>query len=399
MDTPALPPGEKDFFLDEFHDTSFLFALHAADVATETGVQELVEVCSALLTNETRVLLLIRAVDNQRDRHGAEMIIDRLSKQLALKTAAPCASPVDLSQEMSEDLRLAKIWSVLRAYPLFVGLWSSRVPSSFISCVQQLAVRLKVYKLILVDPIGGVSTGGNHLSFMNGPVLGELLRQGEAEWAGLGERRPLLESVRAVLEGGVSSVSLCPIAGLARELFTYEGCGTLFTLTDYCRVERLGIDDFHEVEKLLERGERERYLKARTPQEIGQLLLHGYGARLGTVSGDFAGFCALLPYPEDNAGEIVGLYTITRFQGEGIGGRLVATMIAEGEQRGFSYLFAGTTQDGAQRLFERHGFRRVPPEDVAAAKWQGYDPERKRHVIVYRRELLSRPTRFGTPDK
>jgi amino-acid N-acetyltransferase len=109
------------------------------------------------------------------------------------------------------------------------------------------------------------------------------------------------------------------------------------------------------------------------------------------VSGDFAGFCALLSYPEENAGEIVGLYTITRFQGEGIGGRLVAMMIAEGEQRGFSYLFAGTTQEGAQRLFERHGFRRVAPEDVPAAKWQGYDPERKRQVAVYKRELLSRP--------
>lgn len=175
-------------------------------------------------------------------------------------------------------------------------------------------------------------------------------------------------------------------------MFTYEGCGTIFTLTDYCTVERLGIDDFHEVEKLLERGVREGYLKARTPEEMGQLLLHGYGARLGAVSGDLAGFCALLPYPEVNAGEIVGLYTITRFQGEGIGGRLVAAMIAEGEQRGFSYLFASTTQDGAQRLFERHGFRRVAPEDVAAAKWQGYDLERKRHVIVYRRKLLSRPT-------
>ena len=234
MDTPALPPDEKDFFLDEFHDTSFLFALRAADVATETGVQELLEVCSALLTNEARVLLLIEVGDNQRDRHGVEMVVDRLSKQLALKTAAPCAAPVDLSQEVSEDLHLAQIWSVLRAYPLFVGLWSSRPPSSFISCVQQLAVRLKVYKLIIVDPIGGVSTGGNRLSFMNGPVLGELLRQGEAEWAGLADRRPVLETVRAALEGGVSSVSLCPITGLVRELFTYEGCGTLFTLTDYC---------------------------------------------------------------------------------------------------------------------------------------------------------------------
>jgi amino-acid N-acetyltransferase len=260
--------------------------------------------------------------------------------------------------------------------------------------VQQLAVRLKVYKLILLDPVGGVSTGDNRLSFMNGPVLGELLRQGEAEWVGLGNRRLLLETVREALEGGVSSVSLCAITGLARELFTYEGCGTLFSLTDYCRVERLGIDDFHEVEKLLERGEREGYLKARTPTEIGQLLLHGYGARLGTVTGQLAGFCALLHYPEDNGAEIVGLYTITRFQGEGIGGRLVAAMIAEGEQRGYSYLFASTTQEGAQRLFERYRFRRVSPVDVAAAKWQEYDPERKPHVIVYRRELPSRPTRL-----
>ena len=69
MNTPTLPPAEKDFFLDEFHDTSFLFALHAADVATENDVQELVEVCNALLTNETRVLLLIGVDHNQSDRH------------------------------------------------------------------------------------------------------------------------------------------------------------------------------------------------------------------------------------------------------------------------------------------------------------------------------------------
>ena len=72
-------------------------------------------------------------------------------------------------------------------------------------------------------------------------------------------------------------------------------------------MERLGIDDFHEVEKLLERGEREGFLKARTVSEMGQLLLHGYGARLGTTEGEMAGFCALLPYPEENAAEIVGL--------------------------------------------------------------------------------------------
>jgi amino-acid N-acetyltransferase len=204
-------------------------------------------------------------------------------------------------------------------------------------------------------------------------------------WSGY--RRPVLEAVRVALEGGVASVTLCPLSGLARELFTYEGCGTLFTLADYCSVERLGIDDFYEVEKLLQRGEREGYLKGRTQQEITKLLLHGSGARLGTAAGELAGFCALVPYPTENAGEIAGLYTITRFQGEGVGGRLIATMVNEGEQRGFAYLFACTTQEGAQRLFERQGFCRVRPEDIPAEKWRGYDAERKQQIAVYRRNL------------
>src|SRR6185369_1257290 len=105
-------------------------------------------------------------------------------------------------------------------------------------------------------PAGGISTGGRSLSFMNGEVLRELVRPGAAEWAGLGSRRTLLEAICRVLEGGVSSVTLCPLSGLGRELFTYEGDGTLFTLTDYCQVEKLGIDDFREVEQLLQRGER-----------------------------------------------------------------------------------------------------------------------------------------------
>src|SRR5262245_63488913 len=111
-------PAEKDFFLDEFHDTSFLFALHAADVAKETDVQELVEVCSALLTNETRVLLLIEVDDNQRDRHGVEMVVDRLSKQLALKVKDTFGALVDLCHESTADLGLLEMCLCLRSYHL-----------------------------------------------------------------------------------------------------------------------------------------------------------------------------------------------------------------------------------------------------------------------------------------
>lgn len=383
MSTQAAPFIEKEFYLDEFHDRSLLFVLRAADFSADTDVDATAEVFGTLLSNDARILLLIETSETQ----GEHRRIQALCKRLARIVKIPLAPPVILPVGMAEDPLLMQMWTVLRTSPLFVGLWPANSTVSLLTRVQQVAVRLKVYKLILLDPAGGIATGGSQLSFMNGPVLRELLRQGEAEWAGLGPRRPLLEAICVALEGGVSSVTLCPLSGVARELFTYEGYGTLFTLTDYCRVERLGIDDFHEVEKLMQRGEQEGYLKARAPQEIGQLLMHGYGARLGAPPGDLAGFCALLSYPADNVAEIAGLYTITRFQGEGIGGRLITTMIAEGEQRGLSYLFAATIQEGAQRLFERHGFRQVTSEEVPAGKWQGYNPERKQHIVVYRREL------------
>jgi N-acetylglutamate synthase-like GNAT family acetyltransferase len=61
--------------------------------------------------------------------------------------------------------------------------------------------------------------------------------------------------------------------------------------------------------------------------------------------------------------------------------------VREGERQGLSYLFACTTQDGAQRLFERHGFRRVVPDAVTEAKWQGYALERKQQIAVFRLDL------------
>jgi len=221
------------------------------------------------------------------------------------------------------------------------------------------------------------------LSFLDESVLEALLRQGEAESAGLGPRRALLDAIRDGLLAGVGSINLCALDGLARELFTYEGSGTLFTREDYCRVAPLGIDDYAEVEKLLERGQREGYLKIRTAEEIGRILVSGYGATIGQHH--LAGVCALQTerYAAERAGEIVGLYTITRFKGEGVGVKLVDCMKAEARRLGLAFLFACTTQDRVGHFFERQGFARVSPDDVPPAKWQCYDPARRAEVGVY----------------
>src|SRR5207237_979735 len=114
-----------------------------------------------------------------------------------------------------------------------------------------LATALRIPKLVLVDPQGGLLAGQlRRLSFVDAHVLDALLRDGEAEWSGLGDRRALLVAVRDALQGSVESVNLCTAEGIAEELFTYVGSGTLFTRDDYCRVAPLGLDDFAQAERL-----------------------------------------------------------------------------------------------------------------------------------------------------
>jgi amino-acid N-acetyltransferase len=293
---------------------------------------------------------------------------------------------------------LKAVCGALRHQPLLVGFIAGVDKADTAAFAQQLAARLRTYKLVIIESQGGiVDINGQPLSFMDESMLAALLNTGEAEWAGLAERRLTLQAVRAALLGGVGSVNLCTLPGTARELFTYEGSGTLFTLADYCTVQKLGIDDFEQVERLIARGQREGLLKRRSTDEIAGLLLDAYGATIGAHH--LAGICALTsePYRTAGAGEITGLYTITRFKGEGVGARLMARLLTDARAAGLAYVFACTTKAHAQAFFERHGFRRVGHDQVPAAKWIGYDPRRKQRVAVYRLDLANERGPSPTP--
>jgi amino-acid N-acetyltransferase len=257
----------------------------------------------------------------------------------------------------------------------------------------ELAVALRIPKVVLVDPQGGLVADGHRVSFVDENVLATILREGQAEWSGLGDRRALLVAVRAALDRGVEQVNLCPPDGVADELFTYAGSGTLFTEGDYTRVGPLGLDEFDQAERLLERGHREGLLKLRSPEESAQVLAAGFGA---TVCGrHLAGVGGLLtaPYADVGAGEIVGLYTINRFKGEGLGDRLVDRMLEEAEALGLRYVFACTVDERARQFFARQGFVEVEHDAVPARKWSGYDTKRRARVAALRRDLPAHAVR------
>jgi amino-acid N-acetyltransferase len=377
--------SERDFYLDEFREHTLVLAVDHSSLTRSSARRQLRSVVRDLVARAVRVLVVLGEVPDGSTAAAERRWLDLPpGRGRRGRRRAASSDTVEWRVDAAER-SLAEVWQVVRVGSLGVVVCDG--PALGPAC--RIAERLRVHKLVIVDPAGGLLELGRRraISFLDESALDVLLAAGEAEFQGMSRRRGLLEEIGRVLAAGVGSVNLCRIGALERELFTYEGSGTLFTRGAYCRVERLGIDDFDEVERLIERGQREGLLKPRSPKEIGELLLNGLGAWIGAAH--LAGIGALRtePYTAERAGEIIGLYTLTRFKGEGIGYRLVRRLLEEARALRLEYVFAVTTADRAVQFFRREGFRDVSGSTVPATKWADYEPERRGRARVLRREL------------
>jgi N-acetylglutamate synthase-like GNAT family acetyltransferase len=273
--------------------------------------------------------------------------------------------------EATQDCIETEVWRTLRTTPR-VGV--RLAPVAFLSATRELALRLGVFKLVLVDPGGGLLRDGvGRFAFLDLDELRRLLAQG-APGGGLVDRLPLLREIEKMLGEGVPAVNLCSAEGLSDELFTYAGSGTLFTRERYVNVRALGIDDFDAASDLMARGVEEGFLVARSGPGLDRVLANGFGA---FVEGRYlAGIGALLRHPQGDSAEIASLYALTRFLGEGIGSHLVRFALEHARRLGLARVFACTTSERAQSFFERQGFRPVSHRELPSDKWRDYDPER-----------------------
>ena len=231
-----------------------------------------------------------------------------------------------------------------------------------LSC--RVATRLAASKLVVVDPRGGLRGAKGARSFITTAQLARLSDGGK--WT-----KRELALLSGAVRDGVESINLVDAERLEQELFTYEGAGTLITRSAYCRVERLRLEDFSQAAGLLRRGEREGFLLRRSASERARLLLSAYGAWFSGRR--LAGIAALdrTSYRRQRLAEISGLYTITRFQGEGVGVTLVGALLREAKQEGFAAVFACTSNPRAAAFFGRMGFGRTESSAIPARKWRG----------------------------
>lgn len=341
--SPLPPFSEKGFYLQEFRGRTL--ALCAADAETARS-PALREVVRELAEGGSRLLLLapeVRSIEMVRVRADAERLEGDVWR--ALQKGRAVHVEVDPGGDRA-------------------GSWRS------------VAVRLGVSKLVWIDADGGlVDAAGRRDSFVDMEEL--------TAWIAAGghPRAALLAEVKALLEAGVAAVNVCAIEGALDELFTYAGSGTLFTRERYLVVRRLTLDDYDAALDLMARGVDEGYLAPRSEAERDRILAGGFGAFVG--GSHLAGIGALVVYEEEGAGEISALYTLTRFQGEGIGAHLVAHALEVAGQRGLQRVLACTTQAPVGAFFERQGFTRVDADSLPAPRWSGYDPVRRRRLRCY----------------
>jgi amino-acid N-acetyltransferase len=354
-DSPAPAPfSEKDFYLEDFHGKTLAIAAPAAELRQPA---RLAQVIDELTRNETNVVLL------STERSALEPLVG----EHVLSMATPRLE--------------GTVWRQLRAsFRLGLVVAGSL---AFAPACREATLRLGISKLVWIDRDGGiVRANGERVSFVHLEELREILAAG----APRNERRAaLLREVEAMLVAGVPAVNVCTLEGLSDELFSYAGSGTLFTEERYVLVRKLGLDDFDAASDLIARGTAEGYLAPRTQEQLDAVLASGFGAFVEAYH--LAGIGALLVDEPGGCGEVASLYTLTRFLGEGVGGHLVAHALARARERGLTFAYACTTSDGVGRFFELHGFRPARPEEVPAAKWRGYDPERRARVRCYRLDL------------
>lgn len=340
--------SEKDFYVGEFRGRTLGILLPTPATAASPALHA---VLRELAGNAIRAVLVAVA-----GAAGAALDCGRL----------------DLAEERLEG----RAWRELRR----TGRVLIETPGDPARGLIAVAERLALFKVIRLAEMPGLrDADGRRRSFIDRGELPALLSSA-AEPV-----RVLLGEVEALLAAGVPSVNLCTVDGLRDELFTYSGSGTLFTRERYIEVRRLGVDDYDAADHLIARGAAEGFLAPRTPEAVDRILADGFGA---FVEGrHLAGIGALRRAAGSEAGEVASLYTLTRFEGEGVGSHLVRHAIARARELGLAYVYACTTSRRVGAFFERLGFRAVDHHDVPAEKWEAYDPERRRRLSCYRHDL------------
>ena len=383
--------AERAFFVEEFARSTLVVALDRGDLSDPSMLTPVIE---SLDLGGSRLILVVGTDDPAVD-------VDLLAQELhSVASPAPVVHPFmaasladpsaggaddeDSGDALGPDAHIDEAW--------MADLWLSALDHGWVVVAVPmerrsvtaawLATVLGALKLVVTDSRGGL--GRPPRSFA------DVSTHRDAYRSQLGDRQggAVVDAIEVALGGGVTSVNLCRAADLDRELFTFDGTGTLFTSGGYVEVVPLGVDDLSTVEDLVAQGTADGLLRPRSRQEIARLAVGGLGAKV-IGSGHLAGVVGLETeaYRAEGLGEVAALFTVSRFSGAGAGGALIEGLVERAAEQGLRAVFAVTVSDVAAEFFLRRGFREVDTGEVPESKWRGYDPARRSEARAFWRDV------------
>ncbi|MGH7000411.1 MAG: hypothetical protein ACREEA_02785, partial [Stellaceae bacterium] len=210
---------EKAFYLEEFYGKSLLFALIPPSGERLAELDALVRTLRELKRNSTRCILIASAAALPR-------LIRRLGR-LAPRDDVPTFNPARglRTRPYPPDSAITQIWRGLRAGALVIAAVEAGDAADLVVFARELAARLRVFKLLLLDRGGGLDGAGPdgqqvRLPFVEVKRLRRVLA-GESSPL----RRAIVRAAGHALKDGVPSVNLTAPREVYDELFSFLGAG------------------------------------------------------------------------------------------------------------------------------------------------------------------------------
>lgn len=166
-------------------------------------------------------------------------------------------------------------------------------------------------------------------------------------------------------------------SSLFQELFTHEGCGTLFTRHSPNLIRQAEIGDVLDIAMLIKPYVRNGSILPISEDEIADTIEYFF---VHTVSGAVVAAARLIGF--DESAELGKFCTLPRYQRRGLANELAEKMIEFARKEGRKRLFALSTSSYMWQFFKGLGFEEAPREQLPATWKERYDFRRPSKALV-----------------
>lgn len=166
--------------------------------------------------------------------------------------------------------------------------------------------------------------------------------------------------------------------GLLGEVFSNEGIGTLIYANEYQAIRQAIKKDVRAVHNLIQQGVQNDELVKRTRAELEKIIGDYF---VFEVDRNTVACAALHVYPEQNMAELASVFVDSRYENQGIGGKLIAYTESVAKARGLSKLFALSTQ-AINYFVQKGGFKLGATEDLPPSRREKYEQNGRRSQVL-----------------